>query len=163
MSNDVISDALNMMPYGFYVITSCHEGDENAMVANWLTQVSFEPRLLAFGLQKTSYTHGMVEKSMTFVVNIFKQEDEDIVKKLTKGRAKSPDKMEQISYSQAPETGCPILDETAAYVECRVIDIFDVGGDHDVVVADVVGGGVNKPGDAKETLSLPKLGWSYAG
>lgn len=61
MSDDPNKDALNMMPYGFYSVTS-RDGDEvNAMVANWITQASFEPRLIAMGLQKSAYTYGMSE------------------------------------------------------------------------------------------------------
>lgn len=163
MSNDAISDALRMMPYGFYSITSCHKDDKNAMVANWVTQVSYEPRLLVFGLQKTSYSHGLIEKSKVFVVNVFKQENADTVKKLTKGRAKNPDKMEQVNFRLAPETKCPVLERAAAYLECKVTDIIDVGGDHDIVVGEVIGAGVEQPGEPDEMLTLPKLGWSYAG
>jgi flavin reductase (DIM6/NTAB) family NADH-FMN oxidoreductase RutF len=47
MSDDKMKDALRMMPYGFYAITSKSGDDVNGMVANWVTQVSFEPRLLA--------------------------------------------------------------------------------------------------------------------
>ena len=51
MSDDSIKDALNLMPYGFYSITSRNGDDVNIMVANWVSQVSFEPRLVAIGLE----------------------------------------------------------------------------------------------------------------
>ena len=41
MSDDLIKDALRMMPYGFYAVSSRSEDDENAMVANWVMQTSF--------------------------------------------------------------------------------------------------------------------------
>jgi flavin reductase (DIM6/NTAB) family NADH-FMN oxidoreductase RutF len=163
MNDDSIKDALRMMPYGFYAITSKSGDEVNAMVANWVCQVSFEPRLISLALQKTSYTHGLVESGRVFTINIFKAADADKIKPFTKGHAKKPDKMEQASYQPAPETGCPILEGAAAYVECRVQRIVDIGGDHDIVVGDVVGAEVFKPGDAADSLSLPDLGWSYAG
>lgn len=163
MSDDKAKEALRMMPYGFYSITSCTEDDANAMVANWVTQASFEPRLIAMGLQKGCYTHGLIENGASFAVNIFRAEDSDALTPFTKGRSKAPDKMEEASYSDAPVTGCPVLEGAAAYIECRVVELVDVGGDHDVLVGEVVGGDVMKPGEASESLTLPDLGWSYAG
>ena len=49
MSDDKIKDALKMMPYGFYSFTTKSGDDVNAMVANWVSQMSYEPRLLAVG------------------------------------------------------------------------------------------------------------------
>lgn len=163
MSDENIKDALKMMPYGFYSITSCTGDDANIMVANWVTQASFEPRLIALGLQKTSYTHSLIENGGSFAVNIFSQENADAIMPFTKGRSKNPDKMEEATYSQAPVTGCPVLEGAAAYVECRVVEIVDIGGDHDIVVGEVVGGEVMEVLDPSEVLTLPKLGWSYAG
>ncbi|HSM54624.1 MAG TPA: flavin reductase family protein [Candidatus Sulfomarinibacteraceae bacterium] len=160
---DKVKDALRMMPYGFYSITSCTEDDANAMVANWVTQASFEPQLIAVGLQKTCYTHGLIEKGGSFAVNMFKAEDSEALMPFTKGRSKNPDKMDEAEYEEAPETGCPVLEGAAAYVECRVVQLIDVGGDHDILVGEVIGGDVMKPAEAAEMLTLPDLGWSYAG
>lgn len=163
MSEDAIKTVLHRMPYGFYSITSRHGDDANAMVANWFTQVGFEPRLVALGLQKTSYSHGLISESGVFAVNLFNKADEEAIKPFSKSREKNPDKMKGVEYSEGPETGCPILEAAAAYLECKVMRIVDVGGSHDIVVAEVVGAGVNKPGEVDDTLTLPHIGWSYAG
>lgn len=163
MSDDPIKDALKRIPYGFYAITSRSGDDRNIMVANWLTQVSFEPRRVALGLQKTSYTHSLVEKGGVFAVNIFLTSDQDAIKPFTKGRAKNPQKMENADYTLAPQTGCPVLAAAAAYFECRVVAIHDDGGDHSLVVGEVIGAEILKPGEAGDSLNLPALGWSYAG
>ncbi len=163
MSDDPIKDVLRRMPYGFYAITS-HAGDEiNAMVANWLTQVSFEPRLIMLGLQKTSFTHGLVEAGGEFAVNLFLSEDVEALKPFTKGRSKNPDKMKETSFALAPETGCPILQDAAGVLECRVVKIIDAGGDHDLVVGEVITAQELKPGEVEDSLTLMDLGWSYAG
>jgi flavin reductase (DIM6/NTAB) family NADH-FMN oxidoreductase RutF len=163
MAHDPIKDALHMMAYGFYAITSRSDEDINAMVANWVMQASFEPRLIALGLQKTSYSHNLIEAGQVFAVNIFNKADAEAIKPFTKSRYKKPDKMEDVVYTEGPETGCPILDIAAAYLECRVVGKLDVDGDHDIVVGEVVGGGVRKPGKATDTLTLLDLGWNYAG
>ena len=163
MSDDFIKDALRMMPYGFYGITSRHGDEVNAMVANWLTQASFEPRLIALSLQKTSHTYGLIEKGGVFAVNIFNKADQEAIKPFTKSREKNPDKMKDARYTEGPETGCPILEGAAAYLECKVAQVVDVGGDHNIMVGEVVSAGVKKPGEAADTLTLVDIGWSYAG
>ena len=163
MSDDSIKDALRMMPYGFYAITSRYDDDVNAMVANWVSQVSFGPRLVAVGLQKTSYSHGVIEQGGVFAINIFRAEDQDILMPFCKSRAKFPDKMKETSFSSAAQTGCPVLEGAAAYVEFKVTQIVDIGGDHDIVVGEPVGAEVLKPAKVGDMLTLAHLGWSYAG
>lgn len=163
MSEDPVKDALEMMSYSFYSITSRDDNEVNIMVANWVMQSSFEPRLITLALQKTAYSHSLIESGKVFAVNIFNRADAEAIKPFTKSRNKNPDKVNEAEFSPGPETGCPILEDAAAYLECRVLKIVDVGGDHDLVVGEVVGAGVRKPGDASETLTLPDIGWSYAG
>lgn len=163
MSDDKIKDALRMMPYGFYAFTTKNGDDVNAMVVNWVTQVSYTPRLLAVGIQKSCYSHGLVTEGQVFGLNIFLADDKDAIMGFTKGRAKNPDKMTDATYTTAPETGVPVLADVAAYIECKVVQIIDVGGDHDIVVGEAINADVMKEGEPSDVLSLPKIGWSYAG
>lgn len=163
MSEDPIKDVLQLMPYGFYSLTSRNKDDVNAMVANWITQASFEPRLLVICLQKSSYTHKVIEDGGVFAINIFKKENQDRMMPFTKGRSKRPDKMNEARYSEAPETGCPILEGASAYIECKLVRMIDIGGDHDIVVGRAIGAGVLEEISIGEALTLPDLGWSYAG
>ena len=163
IEKDPIKDALRRMPYGFYSITSRSDDDVNAMVANWVMQTSFEPCLVAVGLAKSAHSHSIITTGGVFAINIFNQSDQEAIKAYTKGRAKNPDKMKEASYTTAPETGCPILEGAAAYVECKVVQMIDVGGDHDILVGEAMGATILKPGEVTDTLTLPHLGWSYAG
>ena len=163
MSDDKIKDALRMMPYGFYAFTTKHGDDVNAMVVNWVSQMSYAPRLLAVGIQKSCYSHGVVSAGQVFGLNLFLQADSDAIKGVTSGRAKKPDKMNDASYSAAPQTGVPVLEGAAAYIECRVTQIVDIGGDHDIVVGEAINAAVMKEGAPPDLLSLTQLGWSYAG
>lgn len=163
MSDDPIMDVLNLIPYGFYSITSRADDEVNIMVANWLTQVSFDPRQVVLGLQKTSYTHGLIEKGRVFAVNLFRKEDAELIKAFTKSRVKNPQKVESATYSLSPNINCPIIEGCAAYLECRVIQVVDAGGDHSIVIGEVVGAGELKESSVDDILTLPYIGWSYAG
>jgi len=163
MSDDKIKDALRMMPYGFYAFTTKNGDEVNAMVVNWVSQMSYEPRLVAVGIAKSAYSHGLVKEGEVFGLNLFLAEDKEAIMGVTKGREKNPDKMEENDYTTAPETGVPVLEGSAAYIECKVTQIIDVGGDHDIVVGEAINADVMKEAEASEVLSLPKIGWSYAG
>lgn len=163
MSDDKIRDALHMLPYGFYVIGSKDDNEVNLMVATWVMQSSFSPRQVTFALAKKAHTHQVVAEGGVFSVNIFNKKDSEIVTSFSKSRAKDPDKVKNAKYSAGSETGCPIVDGAAAWLECRVVNRVDTGGDHDLMVAEVVGAGVNQEGEPDEMLSLPDVGWSYAG
>ncbi len=163
MSDDSIKDVLRLMPYGFYSITSHHGDDLNAMVANWVIQSSFEPRQLTLALQKTSFSYSLVQASKVFAVNLFHKADVDFMKPFTKSREKSPDKMKDARYTLSAQVSCPILEGAAAYLECRVIGNLDTGGDHELIVGEVVGAALLKPGTVNDSVTLLDLGWSYAG
>jgi len=163
MPSGPIKVALKRMPYGFYAITSTSAGESNAMVADWVMQTSFTPRMLTLALQKGSYTQGLIETGRVFAVNLFLESDFDSLRPFTKGRSKNPDKMAEASFTPAPVTGCPVLQGAAAYLECEVAALHDDGGDHLLVVGLVVGGDVLKEGEVGDTLTLPMIGWSYAG
>ncbi len=160
---DVVKAVLRRMPYGLYALTTCTEDDANAMLVNWTTQVSFQPRLLAVAVEKTSYSYSLMEKSRRFALNLFLQSDQQALKGLTKSRHKNPEKMRDVRYAPAPQTGCPILEAAAAYLECRIRQIVDTGGDHYLIIGEVVGAGEKKPGPASATLNLPEMGWNYGG
>ncbi len=163
MSADPIKDALNRMPYGFYSLTSRSGEDVNAMVVNWAMQSSFTPRQITVAIAKKAYSHGVISEGGVFVLNVFNKADQEAMMPFTKARAKRPDKMENAAYTPAPETGAPVLEGAAAFVECKVRQIVDTGGDHDLVVGDVINAGILKEGEVDDTLTLPHVGWSYAG
>ena len=76
---------------------------------------------------------------------------------------KNPDKMVAAAYTPGPMTACLILEGAAAYLECNVVDMLDVGDDHDIVIGEVVNAAGIEPGEAGKMLTLPDLGWSYEG
>jgi flavin reductase (DIM6/NTAB) family NADH-FMN oxidoreductase RutF len=56
-------------------------------------------------------------------------------------------------------TGAPILNETPAFWECKVVDVVEQG-DHHVFIGEVVEAGINGEG---QTLLMRDTGWNYGG
>ena len=54
------------------------------MTLNWATQVSFEPKLLGIGVEKTALTHELIAEGGVFTLNTVARDDRAIVRKFTK-------------------------------------------------------------------------------
>jgi len=54
--------------------------------------------------------------------------------------------LDAIRHHPGPVTGAPILDDALAAMECRTTAVHD-GGDHSIVVGEVVGVSEPRPGD----------------
>nr|BCX00986.1 MAG: hypothetical protein KatS3mg041_1032 [Bacteroidota bacterium] len=164
MSGDTIRTVLQLLPYPFFAFSTRYEDEVNAFAGNWLTQCSFEPRLVAFGLQREAYSYELCRRGGVFAVSLFTKAGAEILQRVVGSRRKRPDKMVHVSYRPGPATGCPILEGAAAWFECRVRQWVETGGDHDLVIGEVIEAGLELP-DMRvgDVLTLPDLGWNYAG
>ena len=54
------------MPSGLYVIGSRHGDRLNLMTANWVTQVSFDPKLVAVSVENEALTHALIHEGSAF-------------------------------------------------------------------------------------------------
>ncbi len=169
---DSTTETLELLPYGLYIIGSRGSDNINGMMADWVMQVSFEPRLLACSLERDSTTLRNLRETKVFSVNLLESADVDLARRFAQPRQASKidgrsgasnsivhDKMRDVPYQAGEQTACPILDDAMAYIECEVAEFVDAG-DHVIVFGKVVNAVVLREG---EPLSSRALGWSYAG
>jgi flavin reductase (DIM6/NTAB) family NADH-FMN oxidoreductase RutF len=117
-------------PTGLYVVGSRDGGRRNAMTASWVTQVSFEPKLVGVSVEKEALTHELISAGRTFTINVLDRDDRAIVRKFTK-----PVEVDEVAktlngfpFSDTPMTDTPVLDQALAYVDCRLHNAVDCGG-----------------------------------
>src|SRR5258708_29609525 len=70
-------------PSGLYVIGSRHGERRNGMTANWVTQVSFDPKLIAVSVEKEAVTHELIAGGGGFTVNVGDREDRALGRNVT--------------------------------------------------------------------------------
>ena len=71
-----LQKALLAMTYGVHIIGSTSGGNEhNLMIADWVMQVSFQPRLVAVSIENDARTLRFVEQTKGFTVNLLHQLD----------------------------------------------------------------------------------------
>jgi len=70
MDSDLKKKILRMIPYGIYVLTArASGGDITAATVNWVTQVSFDPPLVALGVKPDSGAYVALKESGGFALN----------------------------------------------------------------------------------------------
>src|SRR5713226_8072883 len=99
---------LRTFTYGLYAVSCANEGEVNIFTANWLTQVSFDPPLLAVSVENASKSLPMILRSRVFIVNVLRSGARELAGKLGKSALKQPDKLGGIGYDIGAN-GCPIL------------------------------------------------------
>jgi flavin reductase (DIM6/NTAB) family NADH-FMN oxidoreductase RutF len=147
---------LSQISYGLYVIGSRGREGDHAMTANWLTQVSFEPEIVAIAIEKESLTRQLIEDGKVFAVSILKSGQKEVA-----GRFAKADKSGMRREELMPKlTGAPVLRDAMAYLDCRVVDHHEIG-DHVVFFGEVADSGLLD--EKAEPLTLHETGWRYGG
>jgi flavin reductase (DIM6/NTAB) family NADH-FMN oxidoreductase RutF len=169
---DPIEQAMLALSYGVHVIGSVAAGGAlNAMLADWVMQVSFEPRLVAVAIENDARTLRFIRETKVFSVNLLHQKDgADIARQVVmpaegskiRGRSSDAggvvDKLAGLDYG-IHDNGCAILDDALGWFTCDA-EQFLPSGDHTIVVGRVTDGAVVRVG---EMLIERELGWEYAG
>lgn len=175
---DAVEQAMHELAYGVYVIGSVGDGaggerTPSGMIADWVMQVSFQPRLLAVSFENDSTSLARIRKNKIFTVNILTGDLDgmDLARGFlqpylgskVRGRsveeaARTHDKLANVAY-RTTESGCPVLEEALAWIECEAQE-FVSSGDHTLVIGNVIDGDVEGEG---EPLTSTFTGWTYSG
>lgn len=156
--------ALRMIPYGLYVLTAQTEDAEsdafgiNAATVSWVSQAAFEPPRIVVGLRNGSGIRRRVQAAGVFAVNLLGTGQKALASTFFRHVEPEGNTIGGAAF-HAGVTGAPILDDVPAYLECRVIQIFDAG-DHTLFLADIVAAGIQNDLDA---LTMDETGWHYGG
>lgn len=151
---------LRMIPYGIYVMTAKgSDGTIAAATVNWVTQTSFAPPLVAVGVKADSGSYAAMKSGGNFTLNMLGKGQQGAAFTFFK-----PAEVEDGKISGEPfrtgDNGAPILASAIAAVECKVVQIVELG-DHHVVLGEVTEAHLHKhpEGRADEAiLEMKDLG-----
>ena len=100
----------------------------------------------------------MMEHNPHLTVNFPRKDQKKLVERFFRPYEVKDSKFGEVPFHLG-KYGVPVLDETPAYLECKVRQIV-TGGDHDVVIAEILESELKE--DA-ETLTMKDTGWHYGG
>ncbi len=132
-------EAFGKILNGVAVVTAGAKGRRNGMTAAWFTRVSHKPPLVMAAVGKSRFTHGLIEDAGCFCLNVLAEDQLELAKRFGYGSGRKADKLAGLPVSKA-ETGSPVLEGVAAYMDCRLAGMFPAG-DHTLFVGEVVASG----------------------
>jgi flavin reductase (DIM6/NTAB) family NADH-FMN oxidoreductase RutF len=150
---------LRKLPYAVNVVTVKADDRVNGFAASWISQCSFNPPMLMLGIKRGGFNYELLDQGRVFVLNILDKDQQEIAEKFFQPVDYTETRIAGLPYTRGV-TGAPILRDAAAYIECEVERIFNVGGDHDIVVGRVLEAGVKRD---EEPLTIMDTGWQYGG
>ncbi|MEM3676570.1 MAG: flavin reductase family protein [Candidatus Bathyarchaeia archaeon] len=140
---------------GVAVVSSRKDGKINGLTVAWMTQVSYQPPLIAVSIGKARYTHEMIESSRVFAVSILHEGQLEVAKLFGLQSGRDLDKFAHVAY-ETRVSGSPILKDCLAFLDCEVDSSLQVG-DHTIFVGRILDAGVK--GDMKPLIYNPEDYW----
>jgi flavin reductase (DIM6/NTAB) family NADH-FMN oxidoreductase RutF len=150
------------MPSGLYVLGSRAGERRNGMTVNWVTQLSFDPKLIGVSVEREAFTHELVAEGGVFCVNVVAQEGRAIVRKFTKPVDVDLEARTLNGFAfHDGSTGAPVLDQAVAFLDCEVRQSVELGG-HTLFLGEVVDCGFQQAEDTP-VLSMRDTRMNYGG
>lgn len=157
MDDEARREVLKLLSYGLYTVTVQGRERANAFTANWVTQVSFAPPMVAVAVENDSLSIELLRETGVFAVNVLDAEQRPLASFLARRSRSVADKLNGIAVHAGAATGCPLLDEALGALECRVVSAVEAG-DHTIFIGEIVGTDGPKPG---MPLTLATSGLRY--
>jgi flavin reductase (DIM6/NTAB) family NADH-FMN oxidoreductase RutF len=137
---DNIAAALGRVASGIFILTARHGEHETGMVASWVQQASFAPPMITIAVKHGRYIGDWIAESRAFAVSMLSEEQKFILSQFGAGFEPGVPAFADVEIERH-STGCPILSEALAYLDCRVTTEV-TAGDHRVFVGEIAAGAV---------------------
>ena len=141
---------------GVCVVTTRAAGIDHAMTVNTFTSVSLEPVLVLVCVEIEARFHDAVLEAEVWGVSVLDSTARPVAEWLaTRGRPLHG-QLDRVPHHRGRVTGVALLEQSVATLECRTAATYP-GGDHTIVVGEVVG--VEVPPEAEAPLVWHRAGY----
>lgn len=152
-----LAAALGRVPSGIFVLVAGQGERATAMLASWVQQCSFDPPQVSVAVRRERSIHGLLTDGAPFTLNIVPIHATEFLKHFGKGFEPGEPAFAGFAVERT-STGVAVLTDALAHLDCRVSGRCDAG-DHDLLVARVVGGRLHA--DDKPMVHVRKSGLRY--
>jgi flavin reductase (DIM6/NTAB) family NADH-FMN oxidoreductase RutF len=150
---------LRLIPNGMFIITSRAGNKYGAATITWLTQASFKPPLIAAAIRPDSMLFECLQESREVAVHVLSSDQQDLARKFFSATEMNDGLLNGEPTLQG-KTSAPILKNVPSYAECRVSQIISDGGDHAIVIMEVINA---EHVDGMNPLLVADSPWKYGG
>lgn len=124
------------------VVTARDEEYATGMLASWVSQASFDPPGVTVAVRKDRTLETMLQPGRAFAVSMVTEAHaKRVMKVMSQPFTPGADRLANLKTHDSPVSGCPVLDTSNAFLDCKVVSRMEAG-DHWVVYGQVVDGQV---------------------
>lgn len=127
-------DVIGRFASGITVVTALSNGEPVGLTCQSFSSVSLDPPLVLFVPARTSRAWPAIQRSGRFCVNVLAADQIEVSNQMA---SRGADKFAGVAWRPAPVTGSPLLEGTAAFVDCSIEAVHEAG-DHFIVVGRVL-------------------------
>lgn len=152
--------ALGRIPSGLFIMTARLDDRSTGMLASWVQQVGFEPPMVVVAVKKGRFVTSWLERHPYFCLNQLGQGQKEFLKHFGAGFEPDAQAFAGVDVAETENHRGIVLRKAMSYLECHLAHVFATGGDHDLIVARVIGGGMLDT-SLEPTVHLRKSGLHY--
>jgi len=138
VDRDTYRSLIGEFATGVAVVTTNVDGRLHGMTANAICSLSLEPLQLLVCVDRESNCYRQMQGAEAFGLSILASDQEEISNTFARTTAPEAGSLLGVAFRQ----GClsePLIENALAHLECRIAERID-GGDHIIVIGDVVAG-----------------------
>jgi flavin reductase (DIM6/NTAB) family NADH-FMN oxidoreductase RutF len=128
---------LRLLTNGMYILTSRSGEHFGASTITWVSQASFKPPLVMAAVRKDSNVLSCIKQSRAAALHILDRSQKAVAQRFFSSTKHVDGSLNGASYVDG-KTSAPILQNLAACLECKVVDVREEYGDHALVVLQVI-------------------------
>ncbi len=156
-ATEPLAAALGRIPSGLFILTARREAQETGMLVSFVQQCSFEPPQVCLALKPDRPVAAWLTAGAAFTLNILDDAQTDMLVHFGRGFAPDQPAFTGLEVERSGD-GAPVLSEALACLECHVVSRHPAG-DHDIIIARVVGGRLLNEG--QPMVHIRKSGLHY--
>lgn len=156
-----MSKVTEKFTYGYYILTALKRADdletrENDYIAagtvNWVSQVSFSPRIVSVAVGQKSDLNETIDYSEQFTIHLISEDQKEYVKKFAQKSTIADGKINGVAFQKQNDQA--ILEDTTGFLTCKVVKSLNMG-DHRIFFGEVIHEKINSDKQALCTMQLP--------
>ncbi len=155
MDKDTYRDLIGCFATGVTVVTTNVDGRLHGMTANAVCSLSLEPLQLLVCVDRESNCYVQMQRAEAFGVSVLAADQEEISNRFARTTEPMEGSLLGVDY-RLGSLGEPLIEDALVHLECRIAERI-CGGDHIIVIGDVVAGG-----QVREAEPLLFYGGRYA-
>jgi flavin reductase (DIM6/NTAB) family NADH-FMN oxidoreductase RutF len=133
-------EAMSTFATGVTIVSGLEDGLPVGFTCQSFISLSIDPPFVAVAPARTSTSWPRIAKAGIFCVNVLGDHQSDLGRDFA---VSGGDKFNGVAWRPAPATGAPLIENSLAWVDCRLELVHDAG-DHELIIGRVLDLGIGR-------------------